>query len=426
MTKNSFIKLSILIFFLLFINITAQNKTKIEKLKSSFAKGENKEKYYTNLVKNANTILNSELELDFNQWSKAFRDAQSIFLKNATVYNGLSKALSLAIDKNLKLQRISLEVAYTLYETELKEQVLQIFKKTTDPTSFAIAVHYLKRINYRDKKNIFYIETLKRMFPKFEQNEVLIALINDLIELNSRSLIKLPSLSELLNHDVQNGTTIIYSFHRKNRNYPGITIIKKPNGEFVRNEDGNIFNIPQLAISYSNLPGYIPNGNTPQGIYSVVGWYISPTETIGPTPNVLLRSPLEVSPKIFYHGKNKFNNWTLDEYKNLLPESWLKYLPIYQSYYAGMTGRKLIIMHGSTDETDYFQEKLYYPLTPTRGCLSSKEIWSKKTGKCLESDQSKLINALKSTGQKKGFLVVLEIDDQQKAVNLEELKSYIK
>jgi hypothetical protein len=408
------------------MNVIAQNKINIEKLKSSFTKGENKEKYYTKLVKNTNSILKGDLILNFNKWSNAFRDAQSIFLKNDTVHNGLYKALILPIDEELKLQRISLEVAYTLYKTAFKDQVEQIFEKTSDPTSFAIATHYLYRINYLDKKNIFYLETLERRFPKHEQNGILKSLHSHLMELDSQPFFDLPNLSDLLEHDFQKGKTIIYSFHRKKRNYPGITIIKMPNGEFVRDDNGNIFNIPQLAISYSNLPGYISNGNTPQGIYSVVGRYISPTETIGPTPNVLLRSPYEVSTKIFYHGNNKESTWNLDEYKNLLPKSWLKYLPIYQSYYAGKTGRKLIIMHGSTDETDYYKAKSYYPITPTRGCLSSKEIWSEKTGKCLESDQLKLINALKSTGQRKGFLVVIEIDDQQKAVHLEEIRSFIK
>ncbi len=51
-------------------------------------------------------------------------------------------------------------------------------------------------------------------------------------------------------------------------------------------------------------------------------------------------------------------------------------------------------MHGSTDEIKYFEEQPFYPLTPTRGCLSSKEIWSEKTGKSVDSDQLKLITTL--------------------------------
>ncbi|MCB9250329.1 MAG: hypothetical protein H6613_18150 [Ignavibacteriales bacterium] len=83
-------------------------------------------------------------------------------------------------------------------------------------------------------------------------------------------------------------------------------------------------------------------------------------------------------------------------------------------------------MHGSTDELKFFSKKPYYPLTSTRGCLSSKEIWDTESGKCLESDQVKLINAFNSTKQKKGFLVILEINDKQENVTLEEILPYIK
>ncbi len=169
----------------------------------------------------------------------------------------------------------------------------------------------------------------------------------------------------------------------------------------------------------------MPNGNTPQGIYSIVGVYISPTETIGPTPNILVRSPFEVRTEIFYHNKNSVSNWNQIDYENLLPDTWKNYEPIYQSYKAGKIGRKLIIMHGSTDETKFFKEFPYYPLTPTKGCLSSKEIWSELNGKCIESDQVQLINAFRSAKQKKGFLVVIELDDQNKPISLNEIEKYI-
>ena len=54
-----------------------------------------------------------------------------------------------------------------------------------------------------------------------------------------------------------------------------------------------------------------------------------------------------------------------------------------------------------------------YPLTPTRGCLSSKEIWDSKTGKLVESDQLKLVNAIKRVDRWKGFLVVIELDNKE-------------
>lgn len=415
-----------LLFFIIFSTIKAQNQTELENLKSNFVKSENKEKYYTNLAKNIETTFKNDKKINSPQWIKSLRDAQSILFKNSSVQNGLMISLTQPVDKEIKLQRTALEIAYTLYPNYFLELISHIYKMTKDPLSFVISTHYLLRTENKNANVSFFLNDLKIRFPDYSKKEQLRGLYNELNTRISQKIETIPNLSELLQHNFMPGKTIIYSFHRKNREFPGITIIKKADGNFVKNDDKSIFYIPQLALSYSNLPGYIPNGNTPEGIYSIVGWYISPTETIGPTPNVLTRSPFEVSPKIFYHGKNQNQKWNFEEYKKLLPVSWQNYSPIYQSYFAGKSGRRLIIMHGSTDELSYFKDFPYYPLAPTRGCLSAKEIWSHQTGKCIESDQLKLINALRSTKQTKGFLVVIEIDDKQEPIKISEIEKYLK
>jgi hypothetical protein len=204
-----------------------------------------------------------------------------------------------------------------------------------------------------------------------------------------------------------------------------LTVIKDTNGKFVRNSDGTIFHIPQLACSISGLPGYIIDGNTPQGIFSIVGWYISPTKSIGPTPIVLTRIPFGKSPAVFYHGLNKSTAWNIDDYLNLFPASWQNYFPISEAYFAGKIGRRLIVMHGSADDLNDYRDKIYFPLTPTRGCLSAKEIWSEETGKCLESDQAILMNAFFSTKSIKGFLVVVEISDDEKPIQFNEIRNLL-
>ena len=62
---------------------------------------------------------------------------------------------------------------------------------------------------------------------------------------------------------------------------------------------------------------------------------------------------------------------------------------------------------------------MYYPYTPTAGCLSTKEIWD-ASGKCIFSDQQKLANAVKKAGGANGYLIVLELDDAQKIITPEE------
>lgn len=407
-------------------NISAQTNINAKNLRSNFAKGENKEKYYAKLINNAEYTLKTLPNQDISGWISALRDVQSILYVSPSIKDGLTNILNLKVDEHIKLQRTSLEVAYTLFKEEFQNEIENILQKTNDPRTYILCYHYLTNSNYEQRNYSFYLDLAENKFPNFK-NKNLELFINELQNNDFDNNFETPNINDLLNHNFQNGKTIVYSFHRNNRKFPGRTIIKKPNGDFVRNNDGTLFSIEQLALSFSNLPYYIPNGNTPQGVYSIVGWYISPTETIGPTPNLLVRSPFEVSTATFYHNNSSISkNWNIDDYKGLLPDSWKNYSPIYQSYFAGSIGRKLIIMHGSTDETKYFKDFPYFPLTPTRGCLSSKEIWSSETGFCIESDQVNLINAYKSTKRKKGFLVVIDIDNKEESIKIEEIEQLLK
>ena len=91
---------------------------------------------------------------------------------------------------------------------------------------------------------------------------------------------------------------------------------------------------------------------------------------------------------------------------------------MYQSYYAGKAGRTEIIIHGTTINPEYYIKEPYYPLTPTMGCLTSKEIWDEETGKRFQSDQQKLINAMIPAGGSQGYAIVINLDDEQRPVFL--------
>ena len=101
-------------------------------------------------------------------------------------------------------------------------------------------------------------------------------------------------------------------------------------------------------------------------------------------------------------------------------------MPLYESFYAGKAGRTEIIAHGTTINTDYYRNQSFYPLTPTQGCLCTREIWSTVNGKRVESDQQKLVDALKVAGGANGYCMVIEIDDQQKPVSINEILPYLK
>jgi hypothetical protein len=230
-------------------------------------------------------------------------------------------------------------------------------------------------------------------------------------------------LKELFSNKFLPGETVMYSLQRKNRDYPGLVIIREKNGNFISDSNGNIFNVPQLARSITNLPCYLTNGNTPQGIFVMHGFDVSMSSFIGPTANVQLSMPVETSLQHFFNDSTIADTvWNMDYYKKLVPEDLTNYLPLYYSYYAGLAGRTEIIAHGTTIDPNIYANKPYFPLTPTQGCLCAKEIWN---GKRLESDQQKLVNALLKAGGANGYCVVIELDDTQSAVTLEDVRQFI-
>jgi hypothetical protein len=166
--------------------------------------------------------------------------------------------------------------------------------------------------------------------------------------------------------------------------------------------------IKLLARSITNLPGYITNGNTPQGVFSVQGFGISDNVFIGTSPTVNTVLPWEVSPTEFTFGENKSSKWKLEIYNQFFPKSWNTYLPKNMAFYAGQAGRGEIIVHGTTIDPGYYSSEVYYPFTPSLGCLCTLERWNVADGSLLESEQMKLVNALKKNRIKNALMYVIE------------------
>lgn len=131
--------------------------------------------------------------------------------------------------------------------------------------------------------------------------------------------------------------------------------------------------------------------------------------------------PFEKSEDIPDSVTMRFGN----DYASLVPAECKDVYAFYEAWYAGLAGRTEIIAHGTTVNPAYYNNQPYYPLTPTQGCLCTKEIWSEVNGKRLISDQQKLVNALKNAGGAKGYCVVIEIDDAQKPVSLQDILPFL-
>jgi hypothetical protein len=358
-------------------------------------------------------------------WEDAFDAMEVMNYHSPFVQSKVEAAFDSMGVRSVSFQRALMELAYANYPGKFIIQTNVLLEETPDPKIFAICAEYLLQHKKTDaEKQILSKKLLEKFTDTAYKNAVLFMLGTrlKLAEINRQPVHEV--LKEILNKAFLPQQIVMYSFQRKNRDYPGMVLIRNADGNFVRDSSGNLFHIPQLARSISNLPGYLRNGNTPQGIFKMFGFGVSMSNFIGPTANVQMGMPVELSIQKFFDDSTILDSaWTIDWYQKLIPKKLQSYLPLYDSYYAGLAGRSEIIAHGTTIEPDYYAGKPYFPLTPTQGCLCTKEIWN---GKRLESDQQKLVNGLLKAGGANGYCVVIEIDDKHARVTINDLLPYLK
>lgn len=408
--------LSVILFLILPFCILAQESVLIDSSTTAEARKQFKENLISNTIeKNLTLPLNIENE---KHWMSAFWGMELILYKNSKSERALKQALNNYRNHTEEFNRAALEAAYTLYPREFIKQQDKILLQTKSAKHFAMAFNYLNRANPSVYNYYSFEKFAAKNFSDWKNNPILFMLHTKL--LYEYKKINRPSLVDLLAHNFEENTYALFSLQRRNRDYPGLLIIRKLDGKFLRDDKGSIFNVSQLARAISNLPGYLTNGNTPQGIFSIQGVDTSKNVFIGRTPNIQLVLPFETDAKQYFHS-NENLIWDEALYKKLLPYSWQQYTPIYESFYAGKAGRNEIIAHGTTIELDYYTGQPYYPHTPTLGCLCTVEVWNGDDGKRIYSGQSALINALKNLNAFKGYLIVVEIDDKNSPVTLNDI-----
>jgi hypothetical protein len=416
------IKAKILIVFVLIflcLNIAAQNDV------IPFSKQttkENRAKEYRNLVSNINTnILLPLTDSTEENWQDAFGAMELLNYRTPFIDARILTTLDSVEKRSTGFQRALLEMVYALYSTDFVTQIVSLLKQTDDPKLFAMCCEYI----FLNNKMEIYKPVLLKRIEEIQQKSgnaiespFFTFLKNKLLLKN----VKCPPVKDLLSNNFLPDKMVVYSFQRKNRNYPGLVMVRGKDGKFIKDTFGKYFSVAQLARSSSNLPGYITNGNTPQGIFNIFSFAVSQSSFIGPTTNIQMVLPYENSQDV----ADTVTRLLGDNYRFLLPGSWKNYYPVYEAYYAGKAGRTEIIAHGTTINTEYYKKQPYYPLTPTQGCLCTKEIWSTVDGKRIESDQQKLVDAVKKAGGADGYCIVIEIDDQQKPVSIKEILPFLK
>lgn len=357
-------------------------------------------------------------------WQEAFAAMEVMQYNTPFTESKVSAAFDSIENCSTDFQRALLEVAYCMFPQKFIAPAKSLLNKTSDPRIFAMCAEYMVQHNNNlTEKNILSKKITEKFTDTAYKNPVLFMLGTRLAPHNVQIHSAKEVLAEVLSKDFLPGQIVMYSFQRKNRDYPGMVLIRNAAGNFVRDSLGNLFHLPQLARSITNLPAYLRNGNTPQGIFRMYGFGVSMSNFIGPTANVQMGMPVELSLQQYFDDSMILDStWTLDYYQKLIPKKLKDYLPLYGSYYAGLIGRSEIIAHGTTIDPDYYSGKSYYPLTPTEGCLCTKEIWN---GKRLESDQQKLVNGLLKAGGANGYCLVIEVDDKQAPVTLKDVISYL-
>ena len=222
-----------------------------------------------------------------------------------------------------------------------------------------------------------------------------------------------PPLPDLLAAPLRPGFAVVYSLQRPGRLQMGLALVRSADGRFVRDASGQLFTSPQLALARTGLPGTLTNGNTPQGLFTIVGAGTATNPSIGPTPYLHSKLPVEATVAEFEHADTApAAAWSEAVYGSFLPESWRRWMPIHEAWLAGRAGRDDIIIHGTTVNPAYYAGTSYFPGTPQQGCMVSSESWDPATGRLLASRQLTLAQAYAAASARAdlaGYLIVVEL-----------------
>lgn len=373
-------------------------------------------------VNNAFSVpLDSNTEYDY---ASACYAVTQFMIKSPHVEAGLRTLFNQYDSLQYSTKAAFLESLYGLYPGVYEDDVKKLLLKETNPRLFAMQALYLFAGDATPIKGQTLLAMLNKHFPGSQNN--ILRQLKDYITNHSTYLkTRVPPLNDLFNHQKELHQKTIYSLQRWNRDYPGLAVLQNADGSFARDSAGRLLVFQQLARAASNLPYFITDGNTPQGIFSITGLDISHNNFLGPTPNIQMVMPFEDDEA--YWG-DAFDNTkdSLTNYLNQLPSSWQHYTPITEAYYAGRVGRSAVIAHGTTLNPDYFKGKSYYPISPTAGCLCAKEIWNTDDGHLLESAQLNMINAFLATPGDIGYMIVINIDDKHAPVSTEEVEKLVR
>ena len=380
--------ISIVFFFLFFAKANAQ-----QKITCDFAARQNRESIAKKLRAQIDTVILLPLnELTYTKYEGAYW-AMELMLYHPKGYEKIiPKQVRQLPSKDSSFQRAFLEMLYTLYPNQFASQVKTVWTQLANDKVKAMALEYLAVKNIFPgipTTDLFYNSAYYKIYTKrWKQKKT-----------------SLPLKKDFLASSFLPGQSVLCSFQSVNRDHPGYLMLRDENGKWITDKQGKPLRFPQLARSISNLPFYITNGNTPQGLYKITGFDTSDINWIGPSTNLQMLMPFENGPTHFFGTDTAF----MIVYKKLLGP-FSKFNSLVESFEASQLGRSEIIAHGTTIDPAFYSKQPYYPNTPSMGCLCSPEWWNDK-GERIYSAQMDWINAMKKLSLPPVYLIVAEIKD---------------
>lgn len=326
-------------------------------------------------------------------WMSAFWAMELMLYKPAFYAARIPKQIQELPTTDPVFQRSFFEMLYTLYPLEFSKEVKSVWTQIQSDKVKAIALEYLALSNVSVDINEDKTFTKSVYFHPYNY-------------VRNKSSFNLPARKNFLDSSFLPGQTVLCSFQSADRNQPGYLMIRTADGRWLADENGKEFRFPQLARAISNLPFYLTNGNTPQGLYRINGFDFSNNNWIGPTPNLQMCLPFETAANPFFTSNTAFE----ETYENLLGSGLSGFKTLWESFLAGKLGRTEIIAHGTTINPDYYKSQLYYPNTPSLGCLCSPEEWNDE-GQLLFSSQQHWVNVVQQFNPMPNYLLVADILD---------------
>lgn len=306
-----------------------------------------------------------------------------------------------------EFQRAMLTAAHTLYPVESAPLLWPLLPQLTTSKPFAIAAYTLLRAEPGAVQRVR--EALVQAFPAWPEDPRLAALAESL----RRPALVVPPLPDLLAAPLRPGFPVIVSLQRPGRQVIGLALVRAADGRFVRDASGQLFTSPHLALARTGLPGTLTNGNTPQGVFTIVGAGTATNPNIGPTPYLHSKLPIEASITEFEHADAAPSAvWSEAVYESFLPASWRGFAPIKEAWLAGRAGRDDLLIHGTTINPAYYAGSAHFPGTPQQGCLISSETWDPATGRLVASRHLTLAQTYAGAGARSdlsGYLLVVEV-----------------